>query len=174
LIYTASIFRGTLAKTNKDHFYTAGVDVMGVQVGPCTDVQAYLNNATVGCPCNGTWNQSAFTLNMTSPATRIINKTLCVEANGNSTCPENFFFNTNSRYGSYRVFNNSANTSRILEITRPSLNSTAGYQDNRTYANFTANFTCPATTQNNPPAAKSGIDRLVPSAFCVLTLMWVW
>jgi hypothetical protein len=175
LIYTATLFKGTLTKSNKDHFYTPGTTITGgAQVGPCTDITALFNDPDEGCPCNGTWTQETFSTNLTSPATRIINKTACVESNGTSTCPENFFFNTNSRYGSYRVYNNSDNTSRILEITRPSLDNNTGYKDNRTYANFTANFTCPPNTQPTVAPTQSGVGLLAPSAvLLVVTLMWV-
>jgi hypothetical protein len=164
LTYDAELFETTLTKSNKPSFFTPGQRIGTVQVGPCTDLQPYFSNATVGCPCNGTWNVSGFA-NGVSSATRRINKTECYDQ-GNSTCPENFFFNTARRYGSFRVYNNSNNTMRILEITSPSTNMTEGYNNSVVHASFEANFTCPVTASDTdaPTPAPSGFGPLIPSA----------
>jgi len=178
LTYYAETFEATLTKTNKAAFYTpGGTTTTGEQAGPCTDLQNLFNDPVQGCPCNSTWSVSGFT-NGTSSATRFINKTACVD-NGNSTCPENFYFSTALRYGSYRVYNNTGNTGRILEISRPSLDNETGFNDSVVYASFSANFTCPqAVTQKNTtaptsePTASDGIVVAPCVVFVVMSLWW--
>jgi len=179
LAYYAGTFEATLTKTNKAAFYTpGGTTSTGTQAGPCTDLQALFNDPVKGCPCNSTWSVSAFATNVTgtySSATRLINKTACME-NGNSTCPEDFYFTTATRHGSYRVYNNSGNTGRILEITRPSLDNETGYNDSVVYASFTANFTCPqVVTQSAPttaPPTESDGRVVAPCVVFVAMSMW--
>jgi len=181
LTYTPVVFQATLSKTNpKPVFISPGVLVAGPtpqQVGPCSVLIDYLNNATVGCPCNDTWTVGAFDANGVSNATRTINKTLCTYPNGTSSCPEDYYFASRPRYGNFRVTNftdANNNQMRLLEITRPSFNQTLGWNDSATYANFTANFTCPATVTNTPPtAAKAGAASLVPSLTAAVAVLSV-
>jgi len=174
LMYVAHLFQATLTKTNKAAYYTPGVNVGGVQVGPCQTLDIIFNNATSGCPCNETWMVAPFVNATYSPATRTINKTECVDDNGNSTCPEDFYFDISPRYGSYRVTDTS-NTTRLLEITRPTYDNNTGYNDSTVYANFTANYTCPQSVNNGPPTtaptaapAASDSTLLFPSAALLL------
>jgi hypothetical protein len=147
LVYNAETFQGTITKTNKDVFYTpGGTTAGGTQAGPCTKLDTLFNNNATGCPCNGTWTVSPF-VNGTSPATRYINKTACVD-NGTSTCPEGYFFRVSPRYGNFRVIytssvvNGTVDT-RILEVTRPLLENETGWNETEVYARFSANFSCP-------------------------------
>jgi hypothetical protein len=162
LTYNVELLTVTLTKTNKDLYFTEGVPFGAKRIGPCTNLQNLFNNPGVGCPCNGTWNTGGFS-NGVSNATRIINKTSCVHPNGTSTCPENFFFRSSPRYGSYHV--NSTGTTRLLQITRPQFNSTLGWNDSVVYASFTANMTCPTTLS---PVARSSVKILVPSVVVLL------
>jgi hypothetical protein len=167
ITYTPDFFEGTVAKTNKDIFFTPGQNVGGTQVGPCINLLDHFNNNNTGCPCNGTWIQAPFVNGSYSPGTRKIVKSMCME-NGNTTCHENYFFNTGLRYGSVRVMNNSDNVTRTLEITRPSFDNTTGWNDSRIYAVFTANFTCPTTiSQDTQAPTMSGSGIFVPSVVAV-------
>jgi hypothetical protein len=170
--YTPKFFEGTVAKTNKDIFFTPGLDVGGTQVGPCINLLDHFNNNNTGCPCNGTWRQEPFVNASYSPGTRKIVKSMCME-NGNTTCPENFFFNMGLRYGNFRVTNNSGNATRTLEITRPSFDNTTGWNDSRIYAVFIANFTCPTTISQDTPAPTmhSGSAIFMSSAVVVGLLL---
>jgi len=170
LTYQATIFDATLTKTNKVAPFTVGTRLAGKQVGPCTDLSLLFNNASIGCPCGGNWTVTPFA-NGVSPSTRTINKTAC-DVNGTSSCPENYYFSVAPRYGSFRVYNVSNNTARVLEITRPASNQSEGWNDSQVYANFTANFTCPPrVTQQPPTMANSAAFALVP-AFGVLFILW--
>jgi len=164
-------FSGTLVKAGTGHpcFFTDGFEVGGGYVGPCVDLLTLFNDANHGCPCGGNWTSAPFGANATSPATRDFNKTQCVGPNG-TTCPEDYFFSTSPRYGSYRVMNIS-NTTRQLDITRPVLDQNAGWSDTNVYATFTANYSCPLSTQPTP--AKSGAAALVSSAMGLASL-WMF
>jgi hypothetical protein len=169
VIYAPEYFEGTISKTNKDIFFTPGQNVGGTQVGPCINLLDHFNSNDTGCPCNGTWTQNAFINASYSPATRTIMKSTCME-NGNTTCPENFFFNMGLRYGSFRVTNNTNNATRTLEITRPSFDNETGWNDSRVYAVFSANWTCPTTLSQDtqaPTMAASTSIISVPSAVAV-------
>jgi hypothetical protein len=168
ITYQPQTFEVTLTKNNKPAFFTPGIRYAPTQeqIGPCTYLQEYFNDPVKGCPCNGTWTTGGFS-NGVSPATRTINKTACVNAtNGNSTCPEDYYFSLRPRYGNFRVRNDTNNSMRILEITRPSYNSTDGYNDTVVYANFTANFTCPPRVVGTPTSAPTTAAAaiLLPSA----------
>jgi len=169
-------FSATLVKSSASHpcFFTPGFKVGGGVVGPCTDLTILFNDPDYGCPCNGTWTVAGFQ-NGSSPATRTFNKTSCVSSNGTSTCPEDYYFSVNPRYGSYRVFNISVNnvTMRQLDITRPVFDQNAGWSDNVTYLSYTANFTCPDTaTGSIAPTAHSAATMLSSSA-AGLAIIWM-
>jgi hypothetical protein len=179
LVYNPQIFEATLAKNNLKVFFTPGTNSSGTLAGPCAYLQPFWDDPSYGCPCNGSWSVAQFS-NGTSTATRIINKTECVLPNGNSSCPEDYYFNLAARYGSYRIYNISNNTERQLDITRPVYDSVAGYVDNAVYASFTADFSCPQSINNAPttgvPTAaptRSGTLALTAGGFSMLSCLWV-
>jgi hypothetical protein len=183
--YTPQRFITSIIKNNQASFFTNGVPfgVGGLDlIGPCVEMRTYLNDPNVGCPCNGTWTNSAFANGATNTsATRVINATSCPLINGtNSSCPESFFFNTNLKYGSIRITNqtNSTNgTYRLLEITQPLFNSTLGWNNSVVYANFTADLTCPATLVSDslaPTAAQSPAARVACNAVPFLLAIWIF
>jgi len=174
VMYTPRDFIATITKNNPSQvgFFTPGQMVGGVLVGPCMNMNPYLNDPNAGCPCNGTWVAGSIASGATtSSATRVINVTSCPPVNGTSSCPESFFFNRGSKYGNARI-SNYTNGTRLLEITQPVLNQTDGYNDSVVYANFTADFSCPTNINNSPTMAKSSAGQidlgLVPCLVAIL------
>lgn len=173
--YHPQSFTTNVVKSNQPGPFQAGVFVSALNksLSPCMQLQDYLNNPAVGCPCNGTWtvnspraiNSSACPV-LSSNSTSNINATNATNAT-QSTCPEANFFNTFLKYGNVRVTNtndtscaggnnfvgNSTNGTytngtygcRILEITQPNTDSTFGFNNSVVYAAFIANQTCPST-----------------------------
>jgi hypothetical protein len=170
--YSPQTFNTTISKSNKESFFTPGVVVGSKRLGPCMKMDPYLNDNNRGCPCNangtGTWGPDGIA--------RLVNVSSCPLLNGtNSTCPESFFFVTAPKYGNIRITNqtNSTNNNgtRLLEITQPDYNTTTGYNDSAVYANFTADFICPNTTQSvAPTAAYSAAGSLSSIAYPFLML----
>jgi len=80
--------------------------------GDCILPTDYWNNATVGCPCNGTW---------TTGIVRVIpgNLSKC------DVCPGRFFFQDYVLYGNIR-FTNVSNNPKI-EITKTSTDEPTGH-----------------------------------------------
>jgi len=157
--YSPHEFNTTISKSNQASYFTPGVVVGTMRLGPCMKMDEYLNDRTAGCPCTnngtGTWAPNG--------EARLVNTSSCPLVNGtNSSCPEEFFFLTARRYGNIRISNQTNSTdnngTRLLEITQPDFNSTIGYNDSNVYANFTADFACPSTTDGTslaPTAAAS-------------------
>jgi hypothetical protein len=177
--YNPQRFITTVAKSNQESPFTGGVRVgsSSVTLGPCLDMDLYLNNKDVGCPCNGTWNVASIQSGATnSSSTRAINASSCPKVNSTNgtmvtSCPESYFFNTAPKYGNFRITNSTDNRTRFLTITQPNFNETIGYNNSVAYANFTANFSCPATLNNQPTAAPTSAAGHV--AFNLFVLMGI-
>jgi len=166
LTYQPQTFSATLTK-ERTEFFTQGTNTSQGVVGPCVDLLTLFNDPDYGCPCNGTWTVGAYN----TSATRLINKTQCPPSNGTSSCPENYWFSLNARYGSYRVYNISNNTMRQLDITRPVTNQSQGWSDNGVFASYTANFSCPLAV--TPTPAKSSAGMLSSGVVIFAVALWV-
>jgi len=164
VIYTPQRFVATVAKNNQASFFTPGQLVGSNLIGPCMKMDLYLNDLNAGCPCNGTWVAGIIPSGATTANnTRIINVSSCPMVGSNSSCPESFFFNQANRYGNARI-TNQTNVTRLLEITQPLLNQTLGYNNSVVYANFTADYSCPAVLNNSAPStAPSTAPSIAPS-----------
>jgi len=196
--YNPKSFVTSVVKANAAAPFTAGtfVQSLNLTLSPCMQLQDYLNNPAVGCPCNGTWmtgagNSRAINASACPMASNSTNSTN--STNGNSTmssCPENNFFNTAPKYGNVRVTNttdtscsggnNGNNTNgggcRLLEVTRPVWNSSMGYNDTHIYATFIANQTCPSTLNSTtlaPTAHYNSAGRTTFAAVFYLAAVWV-
>jgi len=164
--YTPTKFIATIDKSNKISFYRNG-QIVGSPpqtIAPCMFMDDYMNNANYGCPCNTTWAPDGID--------REINVSSCPAVNGNSSCPESYFFLRNLKYGNVRITNTTNNT-RLLEITQPVTNQTAGWSSNVTYANFTADMSCPTSLTNRTYQSAAGhlTLALLPSFVAIATLV---
>jgi hypothetical protein len=98
-----SEYRITLLKNNKAMYYTSS------SPGPCLLPVTYWNDASLGCPCNGTW---ALGVTRTLPG----NLTKC------GICPGRFFFSDFELYGNIRIRTVSGVVT--VEITKTAPNTT--------------------------------------------------
>jgi hypothetical protein len=174
--YTPQRFVTTIAKNNQASPFTPGVQVGSILLGPCMLMQPYLNDLDVGCPCNQTWAVGGIQSGTNSSATRTIDSSKCPLVNSTNgtmvtSCPESYYFNTSPKYGNARITNSTDNRTRHLEITQPNLNSTIGYNNSVSYANFSANFSCPSTLNNNPPPTESAAGHVAFNLFLLMGII---
>jgi hypothetical protein len=182
--YTPQRFITSIIKNNQGSFFTSGVPFGpgGLDlIGPCVEMRTYLNDPNVGCPCNGTWTSASFANGATNTsATRVINAANCPLVNGtgsNSSCPETFFFSTNTKYGSIRITNQTNSTGgtyRLLEISQPMFNQTLGWNNSVVYANFTADFTCPSSLSGTAAPTQSPAACVACNAVPFLLAIWIF
>lgn len=222
LKYSPKANQISLLKTNKPIYYTEGTLVQSTVTGPCEKADLLFNNPEIGCPCNSTWavdgtwvvrdlrlpasadpiviNVANYTEFQTDdyskpfPRTsRSIEKSECpLDSNGNTTCPDAFFFDERPTYGNYRVtykpIVGTNDTEALLELTQPSIDSTIGYARSTSYYSFTSiNGSCsqsldpddtfgdspsPTAAPTVPPARISAATpRSVSTLFLVVPLM---
>jgi hypothetical protein len=177
--YTPKRFVTTIVKNNQASPFTNGVAKGDIFLGPCMLMTSYLNNLDVGCPCNDTWAATGVARTIEVSKCPLVNST-----NGSSvsSCPENFFFNTASKYGNIRISNQTggpnATTFRLLEITQPNFNSSLGYNTSTVYANFTADFECPSvinsTVTGAPTMAQSDAFALTMPSLLFTSFVLAW
>lgn len=167
--YTPTRFITTIVKSNQDSPFKEGVPVNGGKfASPCMEMSMYLNNLEIGCPCNRTWAPDGIPQDIEIAKCPLMNST-----NGSMvpSCPESYYFDTSSKYGNVRITNQTAtaqngNATRLLEVTLPNTNMTLGYATSVSFANFTADDTCPQVIDGSsgaPTPAQSDAFVLGPS-----------
>jgi len=104
-------------------------DIYFIKNGPCMPLLDYWKNVTLGCPCNGTWNNTGY-YNSSSKSFeggRQITPSLCP----NNTCQEAFFLNDTTVYANLRLntttWSNGTIANKTVEITKVSPFKEIGY-----------------------------------------------
>jgi len=104
-------------------------DIYFLKNGPCMPLIDYWKDAVLGCPCNGTWNNTGY-YNSSSKCFeggRQITPNLCP----NNTCQESFFLNDTIIYANLRLntttWSNGTLANKTVEITKVSPFKDIGY-----------------------------------------------
>jgi hypothetical protein len=122
VFFTPTNFNVTILSNQTDIFYSAMKEV------PCMPMIDYWKNDSLGCPCNGTWNNTGFYNESTKSfeGGRQIMPSLCPK----NTCPEAFFLNDTVKYANLRInitdYKNGT-VDKTIEITRMSPFKEIGY-----------------------------------------------
>jgi len=123
VFYTPKTFNVTILSNQSDIFYTSSKNT------PCMPILDYWKNDILGCPCNGTWNNTG-SYNPTTKSFeggRQIVPSQCVP----NTCHEAFFLNDTVTYGKLRInittFDNGTVANKTIEMTRRSPQKEIGY-----------------------------------------------
>jgi hypothetical protein len=121
VFFTPKTFNVTLLSNETDIYY--------IKNGPCMPLIDYWKDVTLGCPCNGTWNNTGY-YNSSSKCFeggRQITPSLCP----NNTCQESFFLNDTTIYANLRLntttWSNGTVANKTLEITKVSPFKEIGY-----------------------------------------------
>jgi len=121
VFFTPKTFNVTILSNETDIYY--------IKNGPCMPIIDYWKDVTLGCPCNGTWNNTGY-YNSSSKCYeggRQITPSLCP----NNTCQESFFLNDTTIYANLRLntttWSNGTVANKTLEITKVSLFKEIGY-----------------------------------------------
>jgi len=122
VFFTPKTFNVTILSNETDIYY--------IKNGPCMPLINYWKDVTLGCPCNGTWNNTGY-YNSSSKCFeggRQITPSLCP----NNTCQESFFLNDTTVYANLRLntttWSNGTVANKTLEITKVSLFKEIGYE----------------------------------------------
>jgi len=121
VFFTPKTFNVTILSNETDIYY--------IKNGPCMPLINYWKNVTLGCPCNGTWNNTGY-YNSSSKCFeggRQITPSLCP----NNTCHEAFFLNDTTIYANLRLntttWSNGTIANKTVEITKLSPYKDIGY-----------------------------------------------
>jgi hypothetical protein len=122
VFFTPNTFNVTILSNQTDIYY--------IKDGPCMPIIDYWKNLTLGCPCNGTWNNTGYYNSSTKSfeGGRQITPSLCP----NNTCQEAFFLNDTITYANLRLnittfVGNGTVANKTVEITKMSPFKDVGY-----------------------------------------------
>jgi len=121
VFFTPKTFNVTILSNITDIYY--------IRNGPCMPLIDYWKDVFLGCPCNGTWNNTGY-YNSSSKSFeggRQITPSLCP----NNTCQEAFFLNDTIIYANLRLnttaWSNGTIANKTIEITKVSPFKDIGY-----------------------------------------------
>jgi len=122
VFFTPKTFNVTILSNQTDIYY--------IKDGPCMPIIDYWKNVTLGCPCNGTWNNTGYYNSSTKSfeGGRQITPSQCPD----NTCQEAFFLNDTITYANLRLnittfVVNGTVANKTVEITKISLDKDVGY-----------------------------------------------
>jgi hypothetical protein len=133
-------------------------DIYYIKNGPCMHIIDYWENAALGCPCNGTWNNTGYYNESTKSfeGGRQITPSLCP----NNTCQEALYLNDTISYANLRLnittfVGNGTIANKTVELTRMSPFKDIGYAYNETdiiavFLLSTENITIPVPVVTAP------------------------
>jgi hypothetical protein len=120
--FTPKTFNVTILSNVSDIYY--------IKDGPCMPIADYWKNVTLGCPCNGTWNNTGYYNSSTKSfeGGRQITPSECPD----NTCHEALFLNDTISYANLRLnittfVENGTIVNKTVEITKMSPFKDVGY-----------------------------------------------